>query len=96
MNYDDYGIHFATPYWEIGHADRLPPSVKLPPHTPATGSGDDKTFMAAGIPTLWLCDKKPLRTLHTAMDTIDTCDFPKMAEGTRISCELALQLMNAE
>ncbi len=96
MNYDDYGIHFATPYWEIGHADRLPPSVKLPPHTPAPGSGDDKTFMAAGIPTLWLCDKKPFRTLHTAMDTIDTCDFPKMAEGTRISCDLALQLMNAE
>ena len=95
MNYDDYGVFFATPRWEIGHADRLPPSVELPAYAPAPGSGDDRAFIAAGIPTVWLCDKKAFRTLHTALDTIDTCDFSKMAEGTRICYDLALRLMNA-
>lgn len=95
MNYDDYGLHFATPHWEISHADKLPADVALPPYAAAPGSGDDKAFMLEGIPTIWLCDKKPFRTLHTALDTIDTCDFPKMAEGTLTCCELARRLMAA-
>ena len=96
MNYDDYGVFFATPHWEIGNADFLPSSVELPTYAPASGSGDDKAFIAAGIPTVWLCDKKHFRTLHTALDTIDTCDFPKMAEGALICYDLALRLMNAK
>lgn len=95
MNYDDYGVYFATPCWEICHTDKLPTSVALPPHAPAPGNGDDKPFIAAGIPTIWLCDKKFFRTLHTRLDTIDTCDFSKMAEGTLTCCSLARKLISA-
>ena len=94
MNYDDYGLYFATPHWEISHADKLPASVEIPPHAATPGNGDDRPFIAAGIPTIWLCDKKPFRTLHTALDSIDTCDFPKMAEGTLTCCDLARRLMS--
>ena len=95
MNYDDYGAHFATPHWEIGHADKLPAGVALPPYAPAPGNGDDKPFIAAGIPTVWLCDKKSFRTLHTRLDTINTCDFSKMAEGTLTCCQLAREPIDA-
>ena len=95
MNYDDYGAFFAQPHWEICHADKLPASVELPPYAAAPGNGDDRPFIAAGIPTVWLCDKKSFRVLHTRLDTIDTCDFPKMADGLLTCCQLARKLMNA-
>ena len=95
MNYDDYGLHFATPHWEISHADKLPAAVPLPPYASTPGNGDDKPFIGAGIPTVWLCDRKPFRTLHTALDTVATCDFPKMAEGVITCYELSCKLMEA-
>jgi Iap family predicted aminopeptidase len=93
MNFDDYGIFFAKPYFELGNAEKLPADL-LPPYSKATASGDDRTFIAAGIPTIWLCDKKPFRTLHTALDTIDVCNFPKMAEGVTTCYQLAARLLS--
>ena len=95
MNYDDYGLHFATPHWEICHADKLPAAVPLPPYASTPGNGDDKPFIGVGIPTIWLCDRKPFRTLHTALDTVTTCDFSKMAEGVITCYELSCKLMEA-
>lgn len=92
MNFDDYGIFYAKPHYEIGHPEKLP-ADKLPPYGVSLASGDDKTFIAAGIPTIWLCDKKIFRILHTALDTVDVCNFPKMADGVITCYRLAMRLM---
>ncbi len=56
-------------------------------------SGDDKTFIATSIPTVWLCDKKSFRILHTALDTVDVCNFPKMADSVITCYEPAMRPM---
>lgn len=93
MNYDDHGLYFSTEYFEIGNAERLAHPEALPPYKEAIGGGDDKPFMAVGIPTVWLCDDKRYRTLHTVMDTIETCDFDRMAAGLLRCRTLALTQM---
>ena len=60
-----------------------------------SGGGDDKPFITAGIPTLWLIDKKRYTALHTALDRIEVCDFDRMADGTLLCYELSCKLMEA-
>ena len=98
MNYDDYGLFFtAGHYFEIGNPEKLPRIDAMPAFKEVTsGGGDDKPFITAGIPTLWLIDQKKYRPLHTALDRIETCDFERMAEGTTLCYDLALRLMNAK
>ena len=97
MNYDDYGLFFTSGhYFEIGNPAKLPAIPDMPPYKEVTsGGGDDKPFITAGIPTLWLIDKKRYTALHTALDRIEVCDFDRMADGTLLCYELSCKLMEA-
>lgn len=92
MNFDDYGIFYAKPHYAIGHPEKLP-ADKLPPYGVSPASGDDKIFIAAGIPTVRLCDKKSFSILNTALDTVDVRSFPKMADGVITCYEPAMRLI---
>ena len=95
MNYDDYGCYFSETKLAIGNEEKIPEGFAMPAYIEADAGGDDKAFMREGFLTLWLRDYKMYRVLHTALDTIDTRDFAKMAEGTRYCYELSLRLMDA-
>ena len=95
MNYDDYGCYFSETKLAIGNDAKIPAGFEMPEYIEADAGGDDKAFMREGFLTLWLRDYKIFRVLHTALDTIDTRDFSKMAEGTRYCYDLSLRLMNS-
>ena len=95
MNYDDYGCYFAEPKLAVGNDDKIPESFAMPEYIQADAGGDDKAFMKEGFLTLWLRDYKIFRVLHTALDTIETRDFPKMAVGVLECYELSRSLMES-
>ena len=95
MNYDDYGCYFAEPKLAVGNDDKIPEGFAMPEYIDADAGGDDKAFMKEGFLTLWLRDYKIFRVLHTALDTIETRDFPKMAAGVLECYELSRSLMES-
>lgn len=93
LNFDDFGLLVGAPVVHVGLADQLPPlrSARYA-MSGYCGSGDDKAFHAAGIPTVWYLDRKPWGHLHTSRDSMDTLDFAKMAAGVQDAFELFSQL----
>ena len=95
MNYDDYGCYFANPYLDVGNEHKLPDGLDMPEYIPADSSGDDKAFIQAGFLTVWLRDHKIFHVLHTALDTIDTRNFPKMTDGVIKCYDISKKLMGS-
>ncbi len=93
LNFDDFGLLIGAPLVHVGLKEKLPP-LQSPRYAMGgySGSGDDKAFHAAGIPTIWYLDRKPWGHLHTARDSMETLDFVKMAEGVEDAVEIFRQL----
>ncbi len=93
LNIDDYGVFFGNSQFAVGHGELLE-GLKYPlPDVKATQSGDDKPFFHAGIPTVWLYQKKMFQYLHTACDTVETLDYPEMARGVYYMKEIYDQII---
>lgn len=94
LNFDDFGLLIGGPAIRVGYPERLPKlHSNRYPFLPYSGAGDDKTFHAQGIPTMWYIDRKPWGHLHTELDAIESLDFVKMSEGVIDAVELLGQLV---
>lgn len=93
INVDDVATHFAYPEVEVGLIEKLP-DIDYPYTVKnASGSGDDKSFIKIGVPTIWIVARKIFGELHTAMDDLAHTDFDRMCEVTGEYNDILKQLL---
>lgn len=92
LNFDDFGARISRPYLMVGLKEKLPEFASRWPEEPAPGNGDDRSFNAAGIPSVWYFSQDPFQHLHTAADTIENMDYDLMKDGVEDALRLFHQI----
>lgn len=78
MNFDHIGVAWAEDVLHLGRKELLPNFSSNYPFFPIKNGGDDKTFDAKGIPTLWYNSHCRFKDFHTSLDTIGTLNMSNM------------------
>jgi len=92
LNFDDFGQRIACCALMVSMTEKLPAFTSRWRQEPADYSGDDLTFHAAGIPSVWYYTKNPFRQLHTVLDTVEIMDYDLMTEGVEDALGLFRQI----
>lgn len=94
LNIDDVAPYYAYPEIEISNANKLP-LLDFPYASKLSElSGDDKSFYAIGVPTIWIVARKLFSELHTSLDNLAHTDFDRMVAVTKEYIELFRQLID--
>lgn len=96
LNIDDLSPFYSYLELELGRAGMLP-KLETGRNVLASGfSGDDKSFNAIGVPTVWLVARKLYNELHTASDNLTHTDYKLIEEATGEYYDLLSQLTDLE
>ncbi|MBR7104437.1 MAG: M28 family peptidase [Lentisphaeria bacterium] len=80
MDFDNLGAAWGEQVLHLGREELLPELKSRYPFAPFKNGGDDRSFDALGIPTLWYNSETPFKVFHTPLDTVSTLDISKMAD----------------
>lgn len=95
LNIDTEALHFGYPEVHIDMIDKLPElSFRYPYEVKKAGlAGDNKSFNAVGIPSVWIRPKLLFSEVHSVLDDFAHTDFARMEEVTMEYAELLQQLV---
>ena len=93
MNFDSLGRSWEERVLHLGHKELLPEISTGFRFAPFKNGGDDRSFDALGIPTLWFNGSTPFKVFHTPLDTVATLDVQKLAECVLDTVNVAGQLL---
>ncbi len=80
MNFDSVGFQGAeTDTLQVGYPERLPAFNTAFDVEDYSGAGDDKSFHAASVPTLWYRTASCFKPIHTPDDCFETVSTERIA-----------------
>ena len=96
LNIDDSSPFYSHFDLVVGRGNKLPKLDTRRKIVASDFSGDDKSFNAIGVPTVWLAARKLFNELHTPLDDLSHTDFASIERQISEYDDLLTQLTDLD